>query len=333
MKRNLSILIILFVAVIAFPISEFEKYISNAKIYYENGEFDKVISELKEAVQIAEKDNQKGMVEALQYLAFSYVAYDDYDKAELLFKDIFKIDPEFSLDRDTTSPKILGVYDKAKIGYLQMRADEAKAMKDAAAKKAADDARIQKEKEEKEAQKLAEKARITKEKEKEKAKLQGSSPYQMGYQKKEETPEQKKAKLLKEQKAKEEKEAKRLAKEKKIRDAKERAKLNPDEANPYNMGYQKKEETEEEKKERLAKEALKKEKAEKKALEKGKAGDTDWGSLGMDYGNMTEEEKKLKEEKDKQEKEAKEKKKQEKKDKKAKEKEDKPKVDWDSFGN
>ncbi|MCK5398582.1 tetratricopeptide repeat protein, partial [bacterium] len=143
MKRNLSILIILFVAVIAFPISEFEKYISNAKIYYENGEFDKVISELKEAVQIAEKDNQKGMVEALQYLAFSYVAYDDYEKAEMLFKDIFKIEPEFSLDRDTTSPKILGVYDKAKIGYLQMRADEAKAMKDAAAKKSADEARIQ----------------------------------------------------------------------------------------------------------------------------------------------------------------------------------------------
>ena len=213
MKRSLSILIILFVAVIAFPISEFEKYISNAKIYYENGEFDKVISELKEAVEIAEKDNQKGMVEALQYLAFSYVAYDDYEKAELLFTDIFRIEPDFAMDRDTTSPKILGVYDKAKISYLQMKADDAKALKEAAAKKAADKARIQKEKEEKEAQKSAEKVRIAKEKEKEKAKekakLQQSGAYQMGYQKKEETPEQKKAKLFKAQKDKEEKEAKK----------------------------------------------------------------------------------------------------------------------------
>ena len=126
MKKYFVILVLLMFIVNTFAITEFDKHISNAKVYYDTGEFDKVINELTQALNIVKKNNQKGMIEAYKYLAFSYVAYGNVDKAKSYFVEILKINPKFDLDRDLTSPKILAVFDQARIEYKKMIKEQKK---------------------------------------------------------------------------------------------------------------------------------------------------------------------------------------------------------------
>mgnify|MGYP001206638872 CR=1 FL=1 len=118
MKRILLVFLAVLTAVAVFSLDEFDKHLYNARIYYENAEFDKVIEELGSAMKIVKKSNQQGMIEAYKYLAFSHVAFEEIDKAEYFFGEILKLVPDYELDKDTTSPKILTVFEKVRTQFL-----------------------------------------------------------------------------------------------------------------------------------------------------------------------------------------------------------------------
>ncbi|MGB9720485.1 MAG: tetratricopeptide repeat protein [bacterium] len=90
------------------------KLLESAKFYYNNGEYESAIKQLENALQYLKQLNQNEQVEAYKYLAFSYVAFGDKDKAKEQFKKALRLDPKLELDPATVSPKIIKVFEEAK---------------------------------------------------------------------------------------------------------------------------------------------------------------------------------------------------------------------------
>lgn len=85
-----------------------------AKLYYNNGEYENAIKQLENALQYLKQLNQSEQVEAYKYLAFSYVAFGDKEKAKDQFKKALLLEPKLELDPATVSPKIIKVFEEAK---------------------------------------------------------------------------------------------------------------------------------------------------------------------------------------------------------------------------
>jgi tetratricopeptide (TPR) repeat protein len=90
------------------------KMLERAKFYYNNGEYENAIKELESALQYLKQLNQNEQVEAYKYLAFSYVAFGDKEKAKEQFKKALSLEPKLELDPATVSPKIIKVFEEAK---------------------------------------------------------------------------------------------------------------------------------------------------------------------------------------------------------------------------
>lgn len=90
------------------------KMLDSAKLYYNYGEYEKAIKQLESALQYLKQLNKNEQVEAYKYLAFSYVAFGDKEKAKEQFKKALMLDPKLELDPATVSPKIIKVFEEAK---------------------------------------------------------------------------------------------------------------------------------------------------------------------------------------------------------------------------
>ncbi len=90
------------------------KMLEKAKLYYNNGEYENAIKQLEDALQYLKQLNQTEQVEAYKYLAFSYVAFGDKERAKEQFKKALLLDPKLELDPATVSPKIIKVFEEAK---------------------------------------------------------------------------------------------------------------------------------------------------------------------------------------------------------------------------
>ncbi|MCX7994281.1 MAG: tetratricopeptide repeat protein [candidate division WOR-3 bacterium] len=90
------------------------KMLDRAKVYYNNGEYENAIKQLEVALQYLKQLNQNEQVEAYKYLAFSYVAFGNKEKAKEQFKKALSLDPKLELDPATVSPKIIKVFEEAK---------------------------------------------------------------------------------------------------------------------------------------------------------------------------------------------------------------------------
>jgi len=113
------IAILLFVALgVGFaqhvPEDSLLRMLERAKSYYNNGEYENAISELEKALQYLKQMEQGDQVEYYKYLAFSYVALGDREKARETFKKALVLDPTLELDPATVSPKIIKVFEEAK---------------------------------------------------------------------------------------------------------------------------------------------------------------------------------------------------------------------------
>jgi len=91
-----------------------EHMLRRAKLYYNNGEYESAISELENALQYLKQLESTDQVEAYKYLAFSYVAFGDKEKAKKQFKRALALEPRMELDPTTVSPKIIKVFEEAK---------------------------------------------------------------------------------------------------------------------------------------------------------------------------------------------------------------------------
>lgn len=90
------------------------KMLEKAKLYYNSGEYENAIKQLESALQYLKQLTQNEQVEAYKYLAFSYVAFGDKEKAKEQFKKALVLDPKIELDPATVSPKIIKVFEEAK---------------------------------------------------------------------------------------------------------------------------------------------------------------------------------------------------------------------------
>ncbi|MGQ9464832.1 MAG: tetratricopeptide repeat protein [bacterium] len=90
------------------------KMLEMAKLFYNNGEYENAIKQLEDALQYLKQLNQSEQVEAYKYLAFSYVAFGDKEKAKDQFKKALLLEPKLELDPATVSPKIIKVFEEAK---------------------------------------------------------------------------------------------------------------------------------------------------------------------------------------------------------------------------
>jgi len=90
------------------------KLLEQAKNFYNGGEYEKAITELEQALQFLKQLNQLDQVEAYKYLAFSYVAFGDKEKAKEQFRLALKLDPKMELDPSVVSPKIIKVFEEVK---------------------------------------------------------------------------------------------------------------------------------------------------------------------------------------------------------------------------
>ena len=90
------------------------KMLEYAKNYYNGGEYEQAITELEHALQFLKQLNQIDQVEAYKYLAFSYVAFGDKEKAKEQFRLALKLNPAMELDPSTVSPKIIKVFEEVK---------------------------------------------------------------------------------------------------------------------------------------------------------------------------------------------------------------------------
>jgi tetratricopeptide (TPR) repeat protein len=115
-----KIILLLFTMMIAIcfaqrvPENSLDRLLEAAKNYYNNGEYERAISELEKALQYLKQLEQSDQVEAYKYLGFSYVAFGNNAKAKVQFKKALRLDPNLELDPATVSPKIIKVFEEAK---------------------------------------------------------------------------------------------------------------------------------------------------------------------------------------------------------------------------
>ncbi len=83
------------------------------KSYYYQCLFEKAITELKKAIDLNPKD-KKDLVEAYEYLAFTYIGLNDFDKAQEAFKNSLQIDPALQLDPTYHPPKIIKLFEQVR---------------------------------------------------------------------------------------------------------------------------------------------------------------------------------------------------------------------------
>ncbi|HIE05800.1 MAG TPA: hypothetical protein EYP58_03260 [bacterium (Candidatus Stahlbacteria)] len=88
--------------------------LESAKIFYNNGEYEKAINELEKALKFLKQLKYSDQVEAYKYLSFSYVAFGNNQKAKETFKKALVLNPDLVLDPKTVSPKIIKVFEEAK---------------------------------------------------------------------------------------------------------------------------------------------------------------------------------------------------------------------------
>ncbi len=91
-----------------------DQMLARAKNYYNRGEYEFAIVELENALQYLKQLEQVDQVEAYKYLAFSYVAFGQLDKAKEQFRKVLILDPAHELDPATVSPKIIKVFEEVK---------------------------------------------------------------------------------------------------------------------------------------------------------------------------------------------------------------------------
>jgi len=98
-----------------FPFLLFATSINDIIIFYETGEYDKVVSEgermLKDFKDQMSKDD---LINLQTYIAFSYIAIGDTISAQNYFENILTLDNNYSLNEEFVSPKIVKVFLKAK---------------------------------------------------------------------------------------------------------------------------------------------------------------------------------------------------------------------------
>lgn len=96
------------------PDDSLVRMLEAAKVYYNSGEYENAINELENALQYLKQLEQGDQVEAYKYLAFSYVAFGDNEKAKAQFKKALTLNPDLELDPTVVSPKIIKVFEEAK---------------------------------------------------------------------------------------------------------------------------------------------------------------------------------------------------------------------------
>jgi tetratricopeptide (TPR) repeat protein len=96
------------------PKDSLNSMLEQAKAYYNNAEYENAIVQLEKALQFLRLLKGSDQVEAYKYLAFSYVAFGDKEKAKEQFRKVLALNPELDLDPATVSPKIIKVFEETK---------------------------------------------------------------------------------------------------------------------------------------------------------------------------------------------------------------------------
>ncbi|MBN1128381.1 MAG: hypothetical protein JXA71_05310 [Chitinispirillaceae bacterium] len=96
------------------PAESLDSMLEQAKTCYRNAEYENAISQLEKTLQFLELLKVSDRMEAYEYLAFSYVAFGDTDKAKEQFKKLLALNPRLELDPVTVSPKIIRVFEETK---------------------------------------------------------------------------------------------------------------------------------------------------------------------------------------------------------------------------
>jgi tetratricopeptide (TPR) repeat protein len=91
-----------------------DSMLEQARTCYNNAEYENAISQLEKTLQFLGLLKRSDQIEAYKYLAFSYVAFGDTDKAKEQFKKLLALNPRLELDPVTVSPKIIKVFDETK---------------------------------------------------------------------------------------------------------------------------------------------------------------------------------------------------------------------------
>lgn len=114
-KKILCLLGLVFVGFSLAQVSEdsLEHMLQRAKTHYNSGEYQSAINELERALHFLKQLGSTDQVEYHKYLAFSYVALGDKDKAKGQFEKALMLDPTITLDPTFVSPKIIKVFEEA----------------------------------------------------------------------------------------------------------------------------------------------------------------------------------------------------------------------------
>jgi len=96
------------------PEDSLGRMLEKAKTYYNNAEYENAIKELENALRYLKLLKESDQVEAYKYLAFSYVAFGNKEKAKEQFRKALVLNPKMELDPTTVSPKIIKVFEEVK---------------------------------------------------------------------------------------------------------------------------------------------------------------------------------------------------------------------------
>jgi len=113
-----------------------DRSLAKAKLLYDSGKYQDAFNELVILVGKGKEYDPKMMAEIYKYLAFCYSAYERKDLSKKQFKNALKYDPNLVLDQIFTSPKIMEVFNEAKMEFIK-EGGMAKAEKEKAAREKA----------------------------------------------------------------------------------------------------------------------------------------------------------------------------------------------------
>ncbi len=95
---------------------------------YQDGEYERVILELKRLIPEAQKQNQaRNLMDVYKYLAFSYVMQDIITKGQDTFREALNLFPSMELDTLSVPPNIMVVFKNIKLEKALERAKQEQA--------------------------------------------------------------------------------------------------------------------------------------------------------------------------------------------------------------
>src|SRR5215471_11402558 len=107
----------------SMPLDEISETLARAEALYYEADFTKSIELLSRVDKLLrpQPDRQQEKVNVKLHLALGYIGLNDNNQAKVYFRELYALDPDYVIDPQQFSPKVIQFAERAKIEQNEIR--------------------------------------------------------------------------------------------------------------------------------------------------------------------------------------------------------------------